>query len=217
MKRDNSLEKKKAVFFTEGNTFEYNKVNHINNKIDQEVFFTAYFHKYNKTDVIDLFVSFGKLVKSRQSFIEKLRGYKVECDSELFKLRRAFNILQEKENIASENFKDPKKNGESVASNTLESRQLESINSPEIDILKDINAGNSQFEIYYTIKHKYESQIKDDVQLQVKEYDDYIENCKKHIERIESIKKDTVELCEKQITDITNHEGDIKKVKIRES
>lgn len=219
--KNNSLEKKKAVFFTEDNTFEYNKVNHIDNKIDQEVFFTAYFHKYNKTktDIIDLFVSFGKLVKSRQSFIEKLRGYEVECDNELFKLSKDFNILHEKGKEASQWDKDSNNNIRVSKPKTLGMIYLNLYAGeiPDINILGIIGKKGHLFEIYYKIKDEYESELKDGTNLEATEIDEYLENSREYIETIEAIKCKIVELCNDQIIDITNCETDIKKVKIRES
>lgn len=48
-------------------SIEYNKINHIVNEIDQEVFFTAYYQKNNKkTDLITLFESYSNILKSWQ-------------------------------------------------------------------------------------------------------------------------------------------------------
>ncbi len=206
--RDNSLEKEKAVFFTEDNTFEYNKVNHIDNKIDQEVFFTAYFHKYNKTDIIDLFVSFGKLVNSWQSFIGKLRGYKEEYEMEILKLKNAFFKLQEQER---EEFLLPS-DGHTDGHNTFVYRII--CNSNAL-YFKEIGNIENPLEIYYKVQ---EEKIKDfEKEVNLAEVNEYSENCKESIEKIESIKCKIVRLCNEQITDITNHERDIRKVKIRES
>ena len=216
LKKNNSLEKKRADFFKDDNTIEYNKINHIVHEIDQEAFFTAYYQEYKEKNLIDLFVSFGKLLKSWQSFIGKLRGYEAECNSELLKLSRAFNILQEKHKEAPQSFRNSSKDGTSLKPNSLEMRILIGINS-NTDILGIIGKKDHLFEIYYTIKDKYESQIKDDTNLEATEIDEYLKNCKESIEKIENIKVEIIELCQKQITNITNRETEIKKVKIIES
>ncbi len=214
--RDNSLEKKKAVFFKDDNTLKHNKINKIVNKIDQESFFTAYFQKYEKQDLDNLFVSFEELLKSWKSFIKKLRGYKVECDSELFKLSGAFNILKEKHEKAFQSFKEPNKNGTSLESNSLKLRILLGINSDN-DILGIIGKKDHLFEIYYTIKDEYESQIARDNDETAEEFVEYLESCKESIEKIEDIKVEIVKLCQKQITEIAPSEDSIRKIKIKES
>lgn len=216
LKEKNSFEKKRADFFTDDNTIGYNKINHIVNEIDQEAFFTAYYQEYKEENLIDLFVLFGKIFKSWQSFIGKLRGYEVECDSELFKLSRAYNILQEKDKEASKSLTDPNKNGTSVESNSLEMRKLLSVNS-DIDILGVIGKKDHLFEIYYTIKDKYESQIEKDKDAEAVEINEYLQNCKESIENIEDIKVEILHLCRKQIIEIALSEGSIKKIRIKES
>lgn len=212
--KNNSLEKKRADFFKDDNSIEYNKINHIVNKIDQEAYFTAYYQEYKEENFIELFVSFGKILKSWQSFIEKLREYKTESDSELFKLSGAFDILKKKHKEASQSFSNSNKDGTILKPNSLEMRILIGINS-DIEILNVIGKKDHLFEIYYTIKDKYESQITRDNDATAEEFVEYLESCKESIETIEAVKGKIIKLCKDQITDITNCE--IKKVKIRES
>lgn len=205
----NSIKGKKALFFIDDETIEHNKINLIVNKIDQEAFFTAYYQQYNKkNDLIDLFVSFGKILKSWQSFIKKLREYEAECNNELFTLTKAFNILQKQQDEESKKFAFKGKI-EQIEPNSLGVWILH-----RIDILADISNDNNQFEIYHIIKGKYESQINEDKCFQAQEYDAYLTSCSETIAKIESIKMSVLELCKKQITDITELECAIEQVKI---
>lgn len=151
----NSMKGKKALFFIDDETIEHNKINLIVNKIDQAAFFTAYYQHNKKNDLIDLFVSFGKILKSWQSFIKKLGEYEAECNNELFTLTRAFNLLQKQQDEASKKFAAAF-NGEipQIEHKSLGNRILHGVKMPDLDILANIGNDNNQFEIYHIIKGK---------------------------------------------------------------
>lgn len=204
LKENNSLEKKKADFFKDDNTPKHNKINKIVNKIDQESFFTAYFQKYEKQDLVNLFESFEELLKSWKSFIKKIGDQEEEYKMEISKLKDVFFILQDQER---KEFSSP-----SDGHNTFVFRIICNSNALYFEEIGNIE---NPLEIYNKVQ---EEKIKDfEKEVNLPEVNEYLENCKEPIEKIESIKCKIVELCKEQITDIANRERDIKNVKIRES
>jgi hypothetical protein len=202
--RNNSLEKNRADFFTDDDILKHNKINKIVNKIDQELFFTAYFQKYKKQDLISLFESFDELLKSWKSFIKKIGGQEEEYKMEISKLKNAFLILQDQER---KELSFP-----SNGHNTFVFRIICNSNALYFEEIGNIE---NPLEIYYKVQ---EEKIKDfEKRVNLPEVNEYLENCIESIEKIESIKCKIVELCSEQITDITNRESVIKNVKIIKS
>jgi hypothetical protein len=194
----NSLMEKTVTPLNCTDSIEYNKINHIVNEIDQEVFFTAYYQKNNKkTDLITLFESYNNILKSWQLYIKEIEKKVIEYNNEVINLQNAFDILMQKVNHNTE---------------------FDSL-SFWYDITKDVTweavekRGNP-IEIYCQTKADYDTRLQDDIKWKSIEIDAYLDDCSEYFDKLESVREAILSLCNSQLTKFEAFEEKVKEVAI---
>jgi hypothetical protein len=200
----NSLMKEKATSLNCTDSIEYNKINHIVNEIDQEVFFTAYYQKNNKkTDLITLFESYNNVLKSWQLFIKEIGKKEVEYNNEVLNLQNTYDILIQKVRKKLPPFSDK--------------TDYDSLSFWEISkdaTWESIEKRGNPIEIYCKTKKDYESVVKIDVWRKDYEIDTYLEECSEYFDNLESVREAILSLCNSQLTKFEAFEEKVKEVAI---